>query len=78
MVQLGIGASSTALEADWNVLRTRLPQLLGDRQPTITQAEKDGHVFWRLRTGTFGNAEEAAAFCGELKSKGGDCFVTRS
>jgi Flp pilus assembly protein TadD len=78
MVQLASGVSSAVLEADWNVLRTRLPQLLGDRQPTITQAERNGHVIWRLQTGTFGNASEAAAFCGELKSMGGDCFVTRS
>ena len=78
MVQLGTGASSIALEADWNVLRTRLPHLLGDRQPTITQAERNGHLIWRLQTGTFGNASEAAAFCGEVKSKGGECFVTRS
>jgi Flp pilus assembly protein TadD len=77
MVQLGVGASSAALAADWKALRVRLPQLLGDRQPTITQADRDGRAFWRLRTGLFGNAADAAAFCGKLKSKGGDCFVTR-
>jgi hypothetical protein len=78
MIQLGTGASSAALETDWDRLRTRLPQLLGDRQPTITQAERNGHVIWRLQTGTFGSAAEADAFCRDMKSKGGDCFVTRS
>lgn len=78
MVQLGMGESSTALQADWNVMRTRLPELLGDRQPTITQADRNGHVIWRLQTGTFGNAADAAAFCTALKSKGDACFVTRS
>lgn len=78
MIQLGVGASSAALQSDWDRLRARLPQLLGDRQPTIIQADRNGHVIWRLRTGTFGTVDDANAFCRKLKANGGDCFVTRS
>ena len=78
MIQLGTGGSSAALQVDWDRLRARLPQLLGDRQPTIIQAETSGHVVWRLRIGMFDTAADAYAFCAKLKSNGGDCFVTRS
>jgi hypothetical protein len=52
-----------------------MPDLLGRHRPVVVRAEHDGQVIWRLRTGGFGDAGQASAFCEHVRAKGGGCAV---
>jgi hypothetical protein len=51
---------------------------LGSRQPVIKRADLDDKgVYYRTMVGPFGSTEEAAQFCGNLKSAGGQCVIQK-
>lgn len=78
LVQLAAVDSEGAAQTEWQRLAKRMPGLLGDRQPVVQKAERDGRALWRLRTGGFLDIAEATAFCARVRAKGGACSITGS
>ena len=76
-VQLSASDSEDAARQQWQRLQGQLPDLFGNREPAVTRFERDGHVFWRLRTGGFADAGEAGAFCERIYAAGLKCIVVR-
>jgi len=74
-VQLAALTSQQGAQATWERLVHRMPDLLGGKHPAVQRVERDGHVFFRLRTGGFADLSEAAAFCERVRTKGGGCSV---
>jgi cell division protein FtsN len=53
--------------------------VLGGREPTIRRAEiGQNGVWYRVHVGSFATAEQATAFCNNLKDAGGQCIVQRN
>jgi cell division septation protein DedD len=77
-VQLAALQSETAARSEWESLRRRLPDLLGARQPSFPKTERDGRVFWRVRTGGFADMAEARGFCEKLRARGAACTASDS
>jgi cell division septation protein DedD len=74
-VQLAALSSEDGARTAWRTLSKRMPELLGSRQPVYARAERDGKVFWRVRTGGFSDLTEARGFCDQVRAKGGACTV---
>lgn len=74
-IQLAAVGTEQAAKNEWTSLAKKMPDLLGSRAPLIVRAERDGKVFWRVRTAGFADAAEARAFCDKVKAKGGACTV---
>jgi SPOR domain len=75
-VQLAATNSEVAARTEWQNLRARLPQLMGDRAPTIMPTEIQGRQIWRLRTGEFANSADANGFCAHLEAEHSQCWAT--
>lgn len=75
VVQLAALSSETAAKTEWDNLRKRMPELLNSRQPAYTKTERDGRVFWRVRTSGFSDLNEAKTFCERVRAKGAACTV---
>ncbi|RIK98205.1 MAG: SPOR domain-containing protein, partial [Proteobacteria bacterium] len=53
--------------------------VLGNHAPVIKRADLGTKgVHYRAMVGPFGNQDQAAQFCGNLKAAGGQCFVQRN
>ncbi len=78
MVQLAALDSEQGATAEWQRLQHRMPGLLGARRPEVQRAAHDGHPVWRLRTGGFATAAQAAEFCAQVRAKGTGCSVAAS
>ena len=78
LVQLAALDSEGAARTEWQRLAKRMPDLLGDRQPVVQKAERDGRAVWRLRTGGFMDIADATSFCARVRTKGGACSITGS
>lgn len=77
-VQLAAVPSEQAATAEWNRLRRRMPELLGNQNLVVSRGEREGQPFWRVRTGAFEDNASARAFCERVKAAGGSCFVAPS
>ena len=75
MVQLASLTSEASAQSEWERLTRRMPELLSDRKLSVQKTEHEGRTYWRVRTGGFGDAGEAAGFCTKVKARGGDCAV---
>ena len=60
---------------EWQHLRARWPDLLGERSPAVQQAEVHDRTFWRLRTGGFTSLADANDFCEKLRGAGAGCWT---
>ena len=68
-VQLGAYKSEAEAKAEWAKMQKKYSGLAG-RTPTIVKADLgEKGVFYRLRTGNFGTANEAKLFCATLKGQ---------
>ena len=65
------------MQASYRALQNKFPAALGSRPPVIKRADL-GDKGVRTMVGPFGSTEEAAQFCGNLKSAGGQCVVQRN
>ena len=74
-VQLAAVETEAGARAEWQKLSRKMPDLLGARQLVLQKTEKDGKVFWRVRTGGFASTAEANGFCADVKSMGGACSL---
>jgi hypothetical protein len=78
-VQISSQRSENEAHASFRSLQAKFPSLLGDRQPIIRRADlKDKGIYFRAMVGPFASVEQAAQFCGSLKSAGGQCVVQRN
>jgi hypothetical protein len=74
-VQLAALTTEQAAHEEWQRLSHRMPTLLGSRKPTFTRTDRDGHVFWRVRTTGFPDLAQARTFCEQVRAAGGGCTV---
>ncbi len=75
MVQLAAVKSEDAARGEWERLSKRMPDLLGGRKPLFQRTETSGRVYWRIRTGGFASAADAAAFCAKVRTEKNNCAV---
>jgi hypothetical protein len=75
VVQLAALTTEDAARNEWQQLVKRMPDLLNGRQPSYSRVERDGHVFWRVRTSGFTDLAQARGFCDHVRAKGGGCSV---
>jgi hypothetical protein len=74
-VQLAALASEQGAKLEWQRLVKKDPDLFGGRTPSVLRVEREGKVFWRLRTGGFTDMAQASSFCERMKSRGAGCSV---
>ena len=78
LVQLSAQRSESQALAAFDGMKRQFPSLLGDYQPSIQRADLgDRGIYYRVRVGPMASQSAANAFCEQLKSSGGNCFVTR-
>ena len=75
LVQFAALGSEDAARAQWAQLNRRIPDLLGGHQPSISKTERDGKVYWRVRTGGFADMAQATSFCERARAKGTACSI---
>ena len=78
LVQVSSQKNEADVQASYRALQNKFPAALGSRPPVIRRADLgDKGVYYRTMVGPFGSTEEAAQFCGNLKSAGGQCVIQR-
>ena len=79
LVQVSSQKNEADAQASVRALQKKYPAALGSRPPVIQRADLgDKGVYYRTMVGPFGSAEEAAQFCGNLKSAGGQCIIKKN
>ena len=78
VIQFSAAPSEAAAHALWQNLTQKFPAVLGSRERIVVRVERNGAVFWRLRTDGFGSPGEARALCARLKASGQECIVPNS
>ena len=79
LVQVSSQKNEADAQASYRALQSKFPNVLGSRSPVIKRVDLgDKGVYYRAMVGPFGTPEEAAQFCGNLKTAGGQCIVQRN
>ena len=79
LVQVSSEKNEAHARASYRALQNKFPAALGSRPPVIKRADLgDKGVYYRTMVGPFGSTEEAAQFCGNLKSAGGQCVIQKT
>ena len=79
LVQVSSEKKEGDAQASYRALQNKFPAALRSRPPVIKRADLgDKGVYYRTMVGPFGSTEEAAQFCTNLKSAGGQCVVQRN
>jgi hypothetical protein len=76
-VQLAAVDTEEAAQSYWRETKTSLPDLFANVEPLFDRREIDERIFYRVWIGEFDRRAEADEYCGAIKDKGQDCFVTR-
>ena len=76
-VQLAAVENEAAARVFWREANDRLPGVFTDVEPIFDQRLVDERLYLRIWVGAFDNRLDADSYCGWLKLKGQDCFVTR-
>jgi hypothetical protein len=78
LVQVSSQKNETDVQASYRALQNKFPAALGSRPPVIKRADLGAKgIYHRTMVGPFGSTEEAARFCGNLKSAGGQCVIQK-
>ena len=78
LVQVSSQKNEADAQVSYRALQNKFPAALGSRPPVIKRADLgDKGVYYRTMVGPFGSTEEAAQFCGNLKSAGGQCVIQK-
>lgn len=76
VVQVSSQKTEADAQASYRSLQSKFPSVLGSRAPLIKRADLgDKGVFYRAMVGPFGSRDEAAQFCSNLKTAGGQCVI---
>jgi cell division septation protein DedD len=79
LVQLSSQRNEADAQASFRALQNKFPSVLGSQTPLIKRADLgEKGTYYRAMVGPFATSEEAAQFCGNLKSAGGQCIVQRN
>jgi SPOR domain len=79
LVQVSSQKDEADAQASVRSLQKKFPAALGSRPTVIQRADLgDKGVYYRTMVGPFGSTEEAAQFCGNLKSAGGQCIIKKN
>lgn len=79
LVQVASQRSEADAQASYRALQSKYGSVLGSRSPYIKRVDLgDKGVYYRAMVGPFASSDEAAQFCGNLKSAGGQCVVQRN
>jgi hypothetical protein len=79
LVQVSSQKNEADAQDSVRALQKKFPAALGSRPTVIKRADLgDKGVYYRTMVGPFGSAEEAAQFCGNLKSAGGQCIIQKN
>ena len=79
LVQVSSEKKEADAQASYRALQNKFPAALRSRPSVIKRADLgDKGVYYRTMVGPFGSTEEAAQFCGNLKSAGGQCVVQKN
>lgn len=79
VVQISSQRSAADAQASFRALQGKYPSVLGSRTPLIKRADLGNKgVYYRAMIGPFGSSDDAARFCGSLRSAGGQCVVQRN
>jgi hypothetical protein len=79
LVQVSSQRNEADAQASYRALQGKFPSVLGSHEPLVKRADLgEKGVYYRAMVGPFGTSEEAAQFCGNLKSAGGQCVVQRN
>src|SRR5258708_6731238 len=78
LVQVSSQKNEAEAQSSYRALQNKFPAALGSRPPVIKRADLgDKGIYYRTMVGPFGSAEEAAQFCGNLKSAGGQAVIQK-
>ncbi|MBI5319738.1 SPOR domain-containing protein [Bradyrhizobium sp.] len=76
VVQVSSQKTEADAQASYRSLQGKFPNVLGSRPPLIKRADLgEKGVFYRAMVGPFGTRDEAAQFCSNLKTAGGQCVI---
>ncbi len=79
LVQVSSQKNEAEAQVSYRALQNKFPAALGSRPPVIKRADLgDKGVYYRTMVGPFVTTEEAAQFCANLKTAGGQCVVQRN
>ena len=79
LVQVSSQRNEADAQVSYRALQGKFPAVLGSRPPMIKRADLgDKGTYYRAMVGPFGSPDEATAFCGNLKTAGGQCVVQRN
>jgi caspase domain-containing protein/sporulation related protein len=79
VVQVSSQRSEEDALAAYKTLQSRFPDVLGSHAPIIKRADLgDKGAFYRAVVGPFATSDEAAQFCGILRTAGGYCIVQKN
>jgi SPOR domain len=76
VVQVSSQKTEADAQASYKSLQSKFPNVLGSRSPLIKRADLgEKGVFYRAMVGPFGTRDEAAQFCTNLRTAGGQCVI---
>lgn len=79
VVQVSAQKTEDEARASYHTLQQKYPSVLAGRDANIRRADLgDKGVYYRAQIGPFATADQANAFCGDLKAAGGQCIVQKN